>query len=345
MTQVLPIAIDAMGGDSAPQEPVRGALLALRRGRSVCLVGDEAFVHPLLDRAPDIPIVHAPQTVSMDDAATAPLRGKSQSSIRLALEEIQAGRAAAVVTAGHSGAAMASALHVLGRLPGVARPALVTVVPRGDGGETVLLDLGVNVDCKVEHLVQFALMGDAYSRVVLGVERPRVGLLSNAEERNKGNAQVRSALEALDALDLDFIGPVEPDAALLGAADVLVCDGFVGNVMLKTVEATAKVVTALLRRELTAWHPGSLLGLWLLSKPFRRFRQRTAASNYGGALLLGVDGVVVVCHGGSDATAIAAAVEVARCCVEQGVVGRVASVIEGNVNPGSSIDNGLAPER
>jgi glycerol-3-phosphate acyltransferase PlsX len=309
------------------------------------LVGDEAFVRPLLDRAGDLPVVHAPQTVTMADAATAPLRRKSQSSIRIALEELKAGRAVAVVSAGHSGAAMASALHVLGRLPGVSRPALVTVVPRADGGETVLLDLGANVDCKVEHLVQFALMGNAYSQVVLGVKRPRVGLLSNGEERSKGNAQVRAALGPLDELDLDFIGPVEPDAALLGAADVLVCDGFVGNVMLKTVEATAKVVTALLRRELTSWRPGSRLGLWMLAKPFRSFRQRTAASNYGGALLLGVDGVVVVCHGGSDAAAISAAVEVARRCVVEDVVGRVAAAIQRQGGPRSSRNTRLAPGR
>jgi len=339
----LPVAIDAMGGDRAPQEPVGGALQARRKGHAVTLVGDEAFVRPLLDRARDLRVVHAPQTVQMADAASAPLRGKSQSSIRLALEELHAGRASAVVTAGHSGAAMASALHVLGRLPGVTRPALVTVVPRSDGGETVLLDLGANVDCKVEHLVQFALMGEAYCRFVLGVARPRVGLVSNGEERSKGNAQVRAALGRLEVLDLDFVGPVEPDAALDGAADVLVCDGFVGNVMLKTVEATAKVVTSVLRRELSTWSPGSRLGLWLLSKPFLRFRKRTAASNYGGALLLGVDGVVVVCHGGSDAAAISAATDVARRCVEQDVVGRVADAIRAHASPNSPDEPSLAP--
>lgn len=343
MDPLLPIAIDAMGGDRAPQEPVRGALSARRNGHAVALVGDEAFVRPLLDRAQDVAVVHAPQTVQMADAATAPLRGKAQSSIRLALEEVKAGRAAAVVTAGHSGAAMASALHVLGRLPGVSRPALVTVVPRSDGGETVLLDLGANVDCKVEHLVQFALMGEAYCRFVLGVERPRVGLVSNGEERSKGNAQVRAALARFDTLDLDFVGPVEPDAALRGDADVLVCDGFVGNVMLKTVEATAQVMTSVLRRELTAWRPGSRVGLWLLAKPFQRFRRRTAASNYGGALLLGVDGVVVVCHGGSDAAAISAATDVARRCVEQDVVGRVAAAIQAHADAGSPDNGRLAP--
>ncbi len=319
-----------MGGDKAPQEPVRGALLARRRGRSICLVGDEAFVRPLLDRATDVSVVHAPQTVQMGDTAIAPLRRKSKASIRLALEEVKAGHASAVVTCGHSGAAMASALHVLGRLPGVDRPALVTVVPRTDGGETVLLDLGANVDCKVEHLVQFALMGEAYSRVALGVPRPRVGLLSNGEERSKGNQQVRAALDPLDALDLDFIGPVEPDAALRGAADVLVCDGFVGNVMLKTVEATAQVVMSLLKDELGSWSPGSRLGLKLLAKRFQSFRKRTASSNVGGALLLGVDGVVVVCHGAADAPAVAAAVEVARRCVAGDVVGQIAQVIEGH---------------
>ncbi len=332
-----------MGGDRAPQDPVRGALLARKRGHAITLVGDEAFVRPLLDKARDVPVVHAPQTVQMADAATAPLRGKARSSIRLALEELKAGRAAAVVSAGHSGAAMASALHVLGRLDGVARPALVTVVPRADGGETVLLDLGANVDCKVEHLLQFALMGEAYCRFVIGVERPRVGLVSNGEERSKGNAQVRAALAQMHTLDLDFVGPVEPDAALAGAADVLVCDGFVGNVMLKTVEGSVNVVLSLLRRELTAWSPGSKLGLWLLSKPFLRFRRRTAKSNYGGALLLGVDGVVVVCHGGSDAAAISAAVDVAKRCVEQDIVGRVAAAIRVHTEASSTDTDALAP--
>lgn len=319
-----PIALDAMGGDNAPQAEVAGALRA--RGEHVLLVGRFDELKAQL-KGKDLPILDAAEVVEMHDPASAPLRKKVHSSIRVAMEALRDGRASAVVTCGHSGAAMAAAVHVLGVMRGIDRPALVTVVPRTDGGETVLLDLGANVDCRPEQLADFARMGDAYARTVLRVAEPRVGVLSNGEERGKGNHLVRAAMPLLEALPLRFVGPVEPTDALRGAVDVLVCDGFVGNVMLKTVEATAEVVTALLRQEI-ARHPTERLGAWWLRTPLRRFRQRTSASAYGGALLLGVNGVVVVAHGRSDADAVAAAIRVARRCVDGGLVDAVRAAME-----------------
>ena len=269
----------------------------------------------------------------MDDKASSVLRSKTDASINVAVREVAAGRASAVVTCGHSGAAMVAAVKGLGRLEGVDRPALVTVVPRADGGEAVLLDLGANVDCRPEQLAQFALMGEAYARAVLGLECPRVGLLSNGSERGKGNIQVRAALPLLEALPIEFVGPIEPFEAFHGGADVVVCDGFVGNVMLKTVEATADVTLSLMQREI-ARMPHWRLGARFLRSAMRRFRSRTSASAYGGALLLGVNGVVVVAHGRSDKDAVDSALKVARRCVEQDVVGAVAKALSGVMLPG-----------
>ncbi|MCB9741283.1 MAG: phosphate acyltransferase PlsX [Alphaproteobacteria bacterium] len=303
-----------MGGDSGPEVIVGGALRA--RDLPLLLVGREVDLRPL---SGGLPVLDAPEVVEMSDPATSPLRDKPGASIRVAVQALAEGRVRAVVSCGHSGASLAAAHHVLGTLPGVSRPALVTVVPRIDGDEAVLLDLGANVDCKPALLADFARMGEAYARVVGGKRRPRVGLLSNGEERSKGNAQVRAALPLLDALDIDFIGPIEPIDALRGGADVLVCDGFVGNVMLKTVEATAEVSAALLQREV-ARHPTERLSAWRLKAPLKRFRQRTSASAYGGALLLGVNGVVVVGHGRSDGDAVEAALRVAARAADSGVV-------------------------
>jgi phosphate acyltransferase len=316
-----------MGGDRAPDAIVRGAL---QFDGSVLLVGRSADFAAL---APNLPTVEASQVIDMDDKASSVLRSKPDASINVAVREVSAGRASAVVTCGHSGAAMVAAVKGLGRLEGVDRPALVTVVPRADGGEAVLLDLGANVDCKPEQLAQFALMGEAYARAVLGIERPRVGLLSNGSERGKGNIQVKAALPLLEELPIEFVGPIEPFEAFHGGADVVVCDGFVGNVMLKTVEATADVTVSLMQKEI-ARMPHWRLGARFLRSAMRRFRSRTSASAYGGALLLGVNGVVVVAHGRSDKDAVDSALKVARRCVEQDVVGAVAKALAGVMLPG-----------
>jgi glycerol-3-phosphate acyltransferase PlsX len=225
---------------------------------------------------------------------------------------------------------MASALYVLGRLEGVDRPPLATVVPRKDGGQLVLLDLGANVDCKPAHLAQFAVLGDAYARAVLGIARPRVGLLANGEERGKGNEQVRAAWPEVDALDLHFVGNVEPLGALRGECDVLVCDGFDGNVMLKTVEGTVEVMGRILREEIRR-RPSAQIGAWLLGGAWRRFRQRTTYDSVGGALLLGVQGVAVVGHGRADARAVASAIRYAHSCVQAGLLGALRHHVGGRL--------------
>jgi glycerol-3-phosphate acyltransferase PlsX len=311
------IALDAFGGDASPGVVLAGAALAARQGYPVVVVGDAERLRGQVPRG--LEVVHAPEVVTMDDPAHAPLRKKPRASIRRIFELVQEGAVAGAVTCGHSGAAMVAAMHVLGTVEGVERPPLCTVVPRSDGGQLVLLDLGANVDCKSEHLAQFAVLGDAYARAVLQLPRPRVGLLSNGEEPGKGNQQVRAAHAALEALDLDFLGNIEPLGALRGDCDVLVCDGFVGNVMLKTVEGTVEVVSKILREELRA-HPLTRLGAWLLSGALKRSRQRTAYDAVGGALLLGVNGVAVVGHGRADARAVASAVRYAHGCVEAGLV-------------------------
>ncbi|GDX80242.1 phosphate acyltransferase [Deltaproteobacteria bacterium] len=320
MADPRPVALDVFGGDKAPDAILEGAALAIAQGVPVVLVGDTDLLRGKIPRGAEV--VHAPEIVGMDEPASTPLRKKPNSSIRRIFELVRDGSAQAAVTCGHSGAAMASALHVLGSIPGVDRPPLCTVVPRGDGGQLVLLDLGANVDCKPQHFAQFAVLGDAYARVVLGLERPRVGLLANGEERGKGNTQVRAAFGELEGLDIGFVGNVEPLGALRGECDVLVCDGFVGNVMLKTVEGTIEVAGRVLREELRR-RPGALFGRWLLAGGFRRFRQRTTYDSVGGAILLGVDGVAVVGHGRADARAVASALRYARSCAGSGLVAAV----------------------
>ena len=320
MADTRPLALDAFGGDKAPEAILEGAALARDQGVPVVLVGD---AERLRGRVPKgIDVVHASEVVEMDEPATTPLRRKPDASIRRIFELVRDGKAQAAVTCGNSGAAMACALHVLGVIPGVERPPLATVVPRRDGGQLVLLDLGANVDCKPSHLAQFAVLGEAYARAVLGIDQPRVGLLANGEERGKGNTQVRAAFPEIEALGLAFVGNVEPLGALRGECDVLVCDGFVGNVMLKTVEGTVEVLGRTLREELGR-RPDALLGRWLMQGAFRRFRQRTTYDSIGGALLLGVEGVAVVGHGRADARAVASALRYARSCSSADLVGAV----------------------
>jgi len=311
-----PVALDAMGGDRAPEAQVAGAVRAVRAGVPVLLVGDEARLRPLIPKDVDIPIRHAPDAVSMDDAPTTVVRKKPQASVRLAMAAVKAGDAIAAVSCGNTGAVMAASMVELGRIPGVTRPAVTTVVPRLDGGALVILDLGANVDCKAEQLGQFAVMGHVFARDVQGIVQPRVGLLSNGEEVGKGNAQVQAAVEVIESLPVHFVGQVEPTAAFRGACDVLVCDGFVGNVMLKSVEATVEIVSKLLKEEIRR-RPSARLGAWLISGAFRRFRARTEYAAIGGAQLLGVDGVVVVGHGRADAEAVASAIHRAHHCASE----------------------------
>jgi len=301
----MPIAVDAMGGDSAPQSAVEGAFRAAREdGCSILLVGDRARVEAELRRlgSPDgrIEIVHAEAVVGMDEPAITPIRKKRRSSLRLAAELVQEGRAQAMVTAGNTGAAMIAAKMVIGTVSGVDRPALAAVLPNRTG-RTVLLDVGANVDSKPVHLREFAVMGHFYAQEVIGTPSPRIGLLSIGEEESKGNALVFEAQPLLRrAKHLNFIGNVEGRDVFNGTADVVVCDGFVGNVVLKSAEGLAEFILRMLREEISA-SPRGKLGYQLAKPAFDRFRERTDYSEYGAAPLLGLNGGCFIGHGRSNA--------------------------------------------
>ncbi len=307
----MPIAVDAMGGDHAPQSPVEGAVRAATEdGTHVLLVGDRARLEAELtrlgiggDRAGrGIEVVHAEEVVGMDEPAITPIRKKRRSSIRICAELVKEGRAHAMVTAGNTGAAMIAAKMVIGTVAGVDRPALAAVLPNAKG-RTVLLDVGANVDTKPLHLREFAVMGHFYAQEVIGTPSPRIGLMSIGEEEGKGNDATREVFKVLKNTGLNFIGNVEGRDVFNGNADVIVCDGFVGNVILKSAEALAELVGGMLREELTR-SPLTKAGYLLCKPAFDRFRQRTHYSEYGAAPLLGINGGCFIGHGRSDPRAI-----------------------------------------
>src|SRR5271170_2045463 len=295
------IALDAMGSDRAPKPEVEGAIHAARNyGVRVLLVGPEATIRAELDRHPaaarlPIEIVHASEVISMEDKAVQAVRAKRDSSMRVGLRLVREGKAAGFVTAGNTGAAMATAKMVLGALPGVDRPALATPMPSSTGNPCVLLDVGANVDCKAHNLAQFAVMGEIYARSVLKIREPRVGLLSIGEEETKGNDLTREAFPLLKALPIRFIGNVEGRDIFSGLADVIVCDGFVGNVALKTSEGVGRFVRDVLRESLTRTVTAKV-GALLSRQAFNEFRRRLDYTEYGGAPLLGVRGICIIGH-------------------------------------------------
>jgi len=321
-----PIALDAMGGDRAPQNTVEGACRAVREGIAVLLVGDEAVLRPMIPKGMDLPILHAPESIGMSEPPSRSVRNRPGSSVRVAARAVKEGRASAVVSFGNTGALMAACLNELGRLDGVERPAVITTLPRSDGGQLVLLDLGANVDCKPSHLGQFGVMGSVFARAVLQVETPRVGLLSNGEEEGKGNEQVRAAMPVLEKMPICFIGPVEPHDALHGACEVVVCDGFVGNVMLKSIEAAIGVAGKVFKEEILG-RPGAKLGVKLLQGALQRYRARTSATAIGGAFLLGVDGLVLVGHGAADAAAVHSAIRRADSALKEELTAHIGAAI------------------
>jgi glycerol-3-phosphate acyltransferase PlsX len=303
----VPIAVDAMGGDLAPQSAVEGAFRAAAEdGCSVLLVGDRARIEPELRRHGDadgrIELVHAEEVVGMDEPAITPIRKKRRSSLRLCAELVKDGRAQAMVTAGNTGAAMAAAKMVIGTVAGVDRPALAAVLPNASG-RTVLLDVGANVDSKPIHLREFAVMGHFYAQEVLGTPVPRIGLMSVGEEEGKGTELTREAYKLLKTTGLNFIGNVEGQDCFNGKVDVIVCDGFVGNAVLKSAEALAEFIRRMLREEI-AGAPGGKLGFLLAKGAFERFRQRTDYTEYGAAPLLGINGGCFIGHGRSNARAL-----------------------------------------
>lgn len=320
---MLPVAVDAMGGDRAPDVVVEGALLAAREGYPVALVGDQARL-PAAPRGLPLTLHHAADAIGMDEAPAAAARRRPESSARVALRLVRDGAARAALSCGSTGAWMAASLIELGRLPGVERPAVCAALPRADGGRLVLLDLGATVDTRPEQLAQFAVMGEVFAKAALGVAAPRVGLLSNGGERGKGNEAVKAADQVLEALPLDYAGPMEPTTAFRGGCDVLVCDGFVGNVLLKTAEATAELVGGLLKREVLR-APQHRLAAWLLGPALRKLRDQLDYKAVGGGQLLGVNGVVLVGHGRSDARAVAAAIRHAHHCATEDLSARLAA--------------------
>lgn len=324
------IAIDAMGGDHAPGEIVAGALRAREElGVKILLVGDpqqiEAAMPPKTNMA-GLEIVSAEEAIAMDEEPLNAVRRKRRASINVAMDLVKQKQADAVFSAGHSGAAMASALLRLGRLPGIDRPAIGTVFPTIKAGKPVLiLDVGANVDCRPKFLEQFAVMGSIYSQYVLGTEKPKIGLLNIGEEDTKGNEVVLRAHQMLkENTQINFTGNAEGRDILSGEFDVIVCDGFVGNVILKFAEAVGGVILQILREELPQGLRGQI-GTAILKPNLKRVKQRMDHAEHGGALLLGVDGICFIGHGSSQAPSIFSAIRMAKEAVDNQVLQRLQS--------------------
>jgi glycerol-3-phosphate acyltransferase PlsX len=322
---MIKIAVDGMGSDNSPRSEVEGAIQAAGDyGVHVILVGKEQSLAPLLRTQPrgaSVELRHASEVIAMDEPPTAALRKKKDSSIRVAADLVRQGEASGLVSAGNTGAVMAISKMVMGSVPGVDRPALAAVLPTLKG-HAVLLDVGANVACKPHHLVQFAVMGHLFSRKIVGVSSPRVGLMSVGEEESKGNDLTKEVYKVLKELRLNFIGNVEGRDIYNGRADVIVCDGFTGNVALKTSEGLIEAVLHLLKEELSS-NLQAKLGALLSQQSFKRLKKRLDYSEYGGAPLLGLRGVSIICHGRSSGNAIKNAIRVAKEFAENRVNARL----------------------
>ncbi len=315
------IAIDAMGGDHAPDQVVLGAVDAAKEGHDVTLVGDASRIEQILtDVGFDLPVTSATEVIGMGDDPAAAIREKKDASICVAARLVAEGAAGGVVSAGSTGAAMAAAAFIIGRLDGVARPAIATLFPGGK----IVLDSGANLACRAEHLVQFAVMGAALATTLLGIERPRVGLVNIGEEQGKGRDLERAAFAGLAGLDgIDFVGNVEGRDIGMPAVDVLVTDGFTGNVLLKTAEGTARLVQSVLFETLDKAPYRDAAAV--LAPAFDEMKRRVDPEATGGAHLLGTKGVVVIAHGSSSRVAIANAIALADEGASHGLVDKIAS--------------------
>jgi len=321
------IALDVMGGDNAPVALLEGARAALDAHPELFLhlVGDEDRLRPLLghfglkgDLSSRFAIVHAASVVDMDDKATSILKEKKDSSIRVAAQLVREGKADGVVSMGHTGAAMVASKMVLGTLSGVDRPCLAAILPNMQGRPTVLLDVGANIDCRPEHIAQFAVMGSVYAEEVLGIHRPRVGVLSVGEEEGKGSTTTREAAQALKDMDLNFTGNAEGRDIWNGRFDVIACDGFVGNALLKSAEALAE---GLIQGMKGVFKENLItkLGALLTMNGLKRFAAKLDYAEYGGAPLLGVKGISIIGHGRSNSKAVHSAIRAALMACEHGV--------------------------
>jgi len=329
------IALDAMGGDYAPDVTIEGAIETVNdyEGIDIILVGDESSIRRELDSKRYLPnrilIQHASQVVGMDESPAIAIRRKKDSSISKAVELVKNGEAHAIVSAGHSGVVMATALVFLRTSPGVERPAIATIMPTLKA-PFVLIDAGANLYCKPENLFQFGLMGSAYCKALFGRTEPKVALLSIGEEDTKGNELIKESFKLLKKADINFIGNVDGKDIFTGIADVIVCDGFTGNVVLKTSEGLADAIVKILKREIAEQSVGRL-GYLLMKSALISFKKKTDYDEYGGAPLLGINGACIISHGRSTAKAIKNALRVAADFSEKRVHEAIASEIEKNM--------------
>ncbi len=330
------IVVDAMGSDDYPVPDVVGAVMAAREyGVEIILVGDESRITPALNAQKpgslSIRVIHAPEMLTMKDKgeklAFKARHKDAQNSMAVGMDLVKNGEADAFVTAGNTGAGMVTALFRLGRLHGVDRPALAPVFPTATG-TCVVLDIGANPDCRPENLLQFAIMGSAYAEKVRGVRSPKIGLVSNGEEEGKGNELVRAATPLLKNSGLNYYGNVEGKEVIGGKVDVAVTDGFVGNVMLKTAEAVGKLILDQVKTAIKNGGPLAMLGGILVKPALSSIRKLLDPSEQGAAILLGVNGLVLIGHGRSDAAAIKSAIRLAKDAVEANVVGEIKTAIE-----------------
>ena len=346
----LRIALDAMGGERGPEEMVAGAIQAVEESDlEVTLIGDENILNRVLQNQSSassrLQIVHASQVVSMDESPFEAIRKKKDSSISRAFEQLKKGEVDGVVSAGNSGATMASAIKSLGRLENILRPGIASVFPTLKN-PLVMMDVGANVDCRPQHLFQFGVMGAAFSDNLFQIKKPSIGLLSIGEEGGKGNVLVKSAHELFRKSSLNFIGNVEGRDIFQGDVDVIVCDGFVGNVCLKVSEGLAEAIISMLRTEMSKSFMAKI-GYLLAKQAFGNFGKRVDYAEYGGAPLLGVNGTGIVCHGRSNAQAIKNAIKVAAEMVRNRVNGYIVQLLsESNPAPAKEIqDESYAGEK
>ncbi|TFH33131.1 MAG: phosphate acyltransferase PlsX [Anaerolineales bacterium] len=329
------IVLDAMGSDTHPTPEVQAALEAFQRwGEPITLTGPEnelnRLVKELGGEPQQVEIVHAPEVLEMTDKPAAAARGKSQNSMAVGMDLLKEGKVDAFVTAGNTGGAMATALFRLGRIRGVKRPGLAAVIPV-QNGQAIVIDIGANTDCRPEYLLQFANMGSTYAELVFSKPNPRVGLLSNGEEAGKGNNLVKETYPMLVKSGLNFIGNVEPKEVFAGNVDVVVTDGFYGNVFIKTSETVARFLLEQIRAEIRASTVSSLGAL--LAKPaFQRVREMLDPAEYGAAPLLGVNGLVFIGHGRSESKALVSAIRVARQAVSENVLSAMQAAQRGRLD-------------
>ncbi|MDU4697705.1 MULTISPECIES: phosphate acyltransferase PlsX [Paenibacillus] len=325
------IAIDAMGGDHAPQSTVEGALTAAKEWGDIeiILVGDEQVLKPMVQGAPaNLRIHHASEVIEAEDEPVKAVRRKKDASMVVAGRLVREGEAAAMISAGNTGALMTTGLLVVGRMEGIERPALAPMIPTLDGRGVLALDLGANMDAKPEHLAQYALMGSVYREKVHGIAKPRVGLLNVGTEAMKGNELTKAAFPLLEAMPIQFVGNVEARDVLTGACDVLVCDGFAGNILLKSLEGTAGAMFSILKQEFTKSLKNKLAAAVLMPS-LRSLKTMMDYKEHGGAPLLGLSGLVVKGHGSSDGGAIKNAVRQARTALQSHLTESIAREISG----------------